>query len=113
MTVTFELERQPFLALNGGPLFRFTPAVSFMVDCQTQDELDGYWVKLTEGGQVLDCGWVTDKYGVTWQVVPAILGKMMQSRDPEALERVMTAMLGMRKLDLAALTQAYEGRAPG
>lgn len=110
MTVTFELEGQAFTALNGGPLFKFTEAISFLVDCKTQEEVDGLWEKLSEGGEKERCGWLKDGYGVSWQIVPAILMELLQDQDAEKAQRVMQAMLAMDKLDIRALRQAYEGR---
>ena len=108
MTATFEIEGQEFLALNGGPMFKFSPAISFIVNCRTQEEVDDFWAKLLEGGAPQQCGWLTDKFGVSWQIVPTILGEMMQDKDPEKTKRVMQAMLKMVKLDIKALKQAYE-----
>jgi two-component system sensor histidine kinase QseC len=110
LTVLFQLEGQDFMALNGGPQFKFTPAVSLMVDCKTQAEVDALWDKLTQGGQPMDCGWVTDKYGVSWQIVPSGLLEMISDKDPKRADRVMEAMMKMKKLDLAALQAAYESR---
>jgi len=106
MTVAFELDGQPFVALNGGPVFTFSPAISFVVDCQTQQEVDHLWGKLSAGGEQQQCGWLKDKYGVTWQIVPSVLGKLMSDPDPAKAQRVMQAMLQMTKLDIAALQQA-------
>ena len=106
MSATFELEGQTFIALNGGPHFSFTPAVSFFVTCQTQDEVDHFWDRLSAGGKVQRCGWLTDKYGLSWQIVPAILGELLQHPDPATARRVMAAMLAMIKLDIAALQRA-------
>jgi predicted 3-demethylubiquinone-9 3-methyltransferase (glyoxalase superfamily) len=108
MTATFELAGQEFVALNGGPVFTFSPAISFFVSCATQEEVDEYWEKLSEGGQTEQCGWLKDKFGVSWQIVPAVLGEMMQDRDPEKVRRVTQAMLQMVKLDIAGLRRAYE-----
>jgi predicted 3-demethylubiquinone-9 3-methyltransferase (glyoxalase superfamily) len=108
MTVAFQLDGQDFLALNGGPYFTFTPAISFIVNCETQEEIDGSWEKLSEGGETQQCGWLRDKYGVSWQVVPAALGEMMQDKDPEKSDRVMKALLQMTKIDMNILRQAYE-----
>ena len=108
MTVAFELEGQPFVALNGGPVFTFSPAVSFVVSCETQQEIDELWEKLSAGGEMEECGWLKDKYGVSWQVVPAIIGEMMSDPDPVKSERVMQALLQMKKLDIAGLKKAYE-----
>jgi predicted 3-demethylubiquinone-9 3-methyltransferase (glyoxalase superfamily) len=108
MTVTFELEGQEFMALNGGPVFKFSPAISLMVHCETQEELDELWEKLSSGGEKGQCGWLTDKYGVSWQIVPAVLGEMLQDKDAERSERVMGALLQMNKLDIETLKRAYQ-----
>lgn len=108
MTVTFRLDGQEFMALNGGPLFKFTEAVSFIVNCKTQKEVDGLWEKLSEGGAKGQCGWLKDKYGLSWQIVPTVLGRMLQDKDARKSERVMAALLQMTKLDIAGLKQAYE-----
>ena len=110
LTVQFQLEGQDFMALNGGPEFKFTPAISLMVDCKTQSEVDELWDKLGEGGQPIECGWVTDRYGVSWQVVPTILSEMISDKDPKRADRVMAAMMKMKKLEFAPLQAAYEGR---
>ncbi|MBI5585185.1 MAG: VOC family protein [Deltaproteobacteria bacterium] len=109
MTVTFQLEGQDFMALNGGPVFTFSPAISLMVDCPTQEELDRLWERLTEGGTVEQCGWLRDKYGVSWQIVPTIMDELMSDPDPEKTNRVMQALLQMKKIDIKGLKQAYEG----
>jgi predicted 3-demethylubiquinone-9 3-methyltransferase (glyoxalase superfamily) len=109
MTIAFELFGQEFTAINGGPHFQFTPAVSFVVNCETQEEIDKYWEALSAGGRLDQYGWLQDKYGLSWQVVPVILLEMLQDEDAEKRERVMAAMLKMVKLDIAALKQAYEG----
>jgi len=109
MTVTFELAGQRFMALNGGPMFPFTEAISFFVDCKDQAELDGYWEKLLEGGEESQCGWLKDKFGVSWQIVPSVLGEMMSDPDPQRAQRVTEAMLKMIKLDINELKQAYDG----
>jgi predicted 3-demethylubiquinone-9 3-methyltransferase (glyoxalase superfamily) len=109
MVVNFELEGQRFTALNGGPQFKFTEAISFEVDCGTQEEVDELWEKLTEGGEEVQCGWLKDKFGLSWQIVPTILGELMGDEDPEKAKRVTEAMLKMVKLDIAELRQAYEG----
>jgi predicted 3-demethylubiquinone-9 3-methyltransferase (glyoxalase superfamily) len=106
MTVEFELEGQEFLALNGGPLFKFTEAVSFVVNCKTQAEVDKYWKRLSAGGKEVQCGWLKDKYGLSWQIVPAILGELMSGKDAARSQRVMQAMLQMVKLDIKKLKQA-------
>jgi predicted 3-demethylubiquinone-9 3-methyltransferase (glyoxalase superfamily) len=108
LTVEFQLDGQPFLALNGGPDFTFTPAISFIANCDTQAEIDQLWEKLAEGGQTLQCGWLTDKFGVSWQVVPSMLGEMMRDKDSRKIDSMMGALLQMTKLDIAALQQAYE-----
>jgi predicted 3-demethylubiquinone-9 3-methyltransferase (glyoxalase superfamily) len=97
------------VALNGGPVFAFTPAVSFVVNCDTQDEVDRLWQALSDGGQEGQCGWLTDRYGVSWQIVPAALGQMLNSADAAAAQRAFTAMLAMNKLDIAGLQRAYDG----
>ena len=111
MTVEFELNGQPFTALNGGPHFKFNEAVSFQIMCQTQDEVDHYWNKLSQGGDpnAQQCGWLKDKYGLSWQVVPTVLVEFMADPNREKSGRAMEAMLQMKKLDIAALEQAYEG----
>jgi len=112
MTVSFQLEGQEFTALNGGPHFKFTEAISFVVTCETQAEVDRHWDTLREGGddRAQQCGWLKDKYGLSWQIVPAALFEMMADANSERSGRVMRAMLQMKKLDLAALRQAYDGR---
>jgi len=107
MAVTFQLDGQEFFALNGGPQFTFSPAISFLVTRETQREIDELWEKLSEGGEKQSCGWLKDKYGLSWQVVPSILGKMLQDQDAEKSSRVMKAMLQMDKIDIAGLKQAY------
>jgi predicted 3-demethylubiquinone-9 3-methyltransferase (glyoxalase superfamily) len=106
MSATFELDGQKFIALNGGPMFSFTPAVSFFVNCDTQQEVDELWDKLSAGGQKERCGWLKDKFGLSWQVVPSVLGKLLQDTDAAKRTRVMTAMLQMDKLDIEQLTHA-------
>jgi predicted 3-demethylubiquinone-9 3-methyltransferase (glyoxalase superfamily) len=110
MTALFELERQQFIALNGGPVFKFSPAISFVVNCETQQEVDEFWEKLSEGGETEQCGWLKDKFGVSWQVVPTVLGEMMMDKDPKKSERVMQAMLQMKKIDIEGLRKAYTGQ---
>lgn len=108
MIVTFQLEGQEFIALNGGPIFTFTEAVSFLVNCETQEEVDELWEKLSLGGKEGQCGWLKDKYGLSWQVVPSVLGEMMHDKDAEKSHRVMKAMLQMKKIDIQTLQQAYD-----
>ena len=111
MTIDFEIEGEKFLALNGGPVFKFNEAISFQIYCDTQEEIDYYWEKLTEGGDknAQVCGWLKDKFGVSWQVVPLVLIKMLQDKDSNKTERVMKEMLQMHKLDINVLTKAYQG----
>ena len=109
MTIDFELDGQRFVALNGGPLLKFGEAISFVVNCRSQAEIDYYWGKLTAGASGGVCGWLKDKFGVSWQIVPEILRELVTSKNPAASERVMQALLGMRKLDIAKLQQAYKG----
>jgi predicted 3-demethylubiquinone-9 3-methyltransferase (glyoxalase superfamily) len=109
MTVDFELDGQEFVALNGGPQYRFTEAVSFVVNCETQDEVDEFWEKLSEGGEQGPCGWLKDKYGLSWQVVPTMLGELIRDPDPAKSNRVMAAMLQMGKIEIEPLRRAYEG----
>jgi predicted 3-demethylubiquinone-9 3-methyltransferase (glyoxalase superfamily) len=108
LSATFQLFGQNFTALNGGPAFSFTPAISFFINCQTQEEVDEYWDKLSAGGATNQCGWLQDKFGVSWQVVPDILGLMLQDKDAEKAKRVMEAMLKMTKLDIKTLREAYD-----
>jgi predicted 3-demethylubiquinone-9 3-methyltransferase (glyoxalase superfamily) len=110
MTVEFSIEGQDFIALNGGPEFKFTEAISFVINCKTQAEVDWYWKKLSAGGREVQCGWLRDKYGLSWQVVPTVLGDLLSSKDRAKSERVMKAMLGMVKLDINKLKQAAKGR---
>ncbi len=111
MTVEFELEGQRFVALNGGPQFDFSPAISFVVNCRTQREIDGLWDKLSGAGEPLECGWLRDRYGVTWQIVPAVIAALMGGPDPERSQRVTQALLQMKKIDMDALVKAY-GKKP-
>lgn len=108
MTVAFELDGQPFTALNGGPVFKFNEAISFQINCETQEEVDYYWEKLSEGGdeKAQQCGWLKDKYGVSWQVVPKVLSEMLSNPDSEKSQRAMKAMLQMKKIDIAELERA-------
>ncbi len=108
MTATFQLEGQEFHALNGGPEFKFTEAISFLVNCQTQQEVDELWAKLAEGGEEGQCGWLKDRFGLSWQIIPTILGELLGDKDAEKAERVMQAMLKMQKIDIKALKQAYD-----
>ena len=110
MTVAFELDGQEFVALNGGPVFTFTEAISLIVNCETQAEVDAFWTKLSAGGQEVQCGWLKDRFGLSWQIVPTILPEMLRDKDPEKARRVMAAMLKMKKIDIATLKRAYEGR---
>lgn len=107
MTVTFQLEGQQFIALNGGPDFKFSPAISLFVSCETQDEIDDLWNKLSADGETVQCGWLQDKYGISWQIVPAILADFLNDPDTEKSEQVMKAMLKMKKLDIQTLRKAY------
>ena len=109
MSGSFELEGQQFLALNGGPRFKFTEAISLLISCETQEEIDYFWQQLSAGGQPQQCGWLKDKFGLSWQVVPSVLGQLMQDKDPQKSKRVMAAMLEMVKLDIARLQAAYAG----
>ena len=109
MTVSFELDGQQFVALNGGPEFKFTEAISFLVNCETQEEVDELWEKLSEGGEKGPCGWLRDKYGVSWQVTPIVLEQMLRDPDPEKSQRVMKAMMEMGKIEIEPLRRAYEG----
>src|SRR6266545_4215260 len=108
MTVNFELDGQEFIALNGGPEFTFNEALSFQVNCETQDEVDEFWDRLSEGGETGPCGWLKDKYGVSWQVIPTVLDELISDPDPEKSQRAMKAMLGMSKIDIDALRKAAE-----
>jgi predicted 3-demethylubiquinone-9 3-methyltransferase (glyoxalase superfamily) len=110
MAATFEIEGQRFIALNGGPSFKFSEGISLFIDCRTQEEIDAYWEKLSEGGEQGKCGWLKDRFGVSWQVVPSDLGKMIGDRDPARSQRTVAAMLKMSKLDIKTLRDAYEGR---
>ena len=107
MTVVFNLDGQEFTALNGGPHFKFTEAISFIVNCRTQEEVDTYWEKLVEGGKESRCGWLVDKFGLSWQIIPAALGEMLGDPDPAKAKRVMEAMLKMKKIDTVGLKKAY------
>jgi predicted 3-demethylubiquinone-9 3-methyltransferase (glyoxalase superfamily) len=109
MTVAFEVEGQSFVALNGGPHFKFNEAVSFQITCETQDEIDYFWSKLSENGQESQCGWLKDKFGLSWQVVPAILPHLLMGDDRAKSERAMAALMQMKKLDIAALQRAHAG----
>jgi predicted 3-demethylubiquinone-9 3-methyltransferase (glyoxalase superfamily) len=109
MTAEFQIEGQEFVALNGGPQYKFTPAISFLVNCETQEEVDELWEKLTAGGKEVQCGWLTDKYGVSWQIVPTVLAELLGDKDAAKSKRVMKAMLQMVKLDIAGLKRAAQG----
>jgi predicted 3-demethylubiquinone-9 3-methyltransferase (glyoxalase superfamily) len=108
MSATFILEGQEFMALNGGPMFTFSPAISFFVKCETQEEIDTLWEKLSAGGKKERCGWLKDKFGVSWQIIPPILGELLQDKDPQRAQRVMQAMMQMDKIDIKKLKQAYD-----
>ena len=108
MSMTFELEGQEFMALNGGPMFSFTPAISFFVDCESQAEVDDYWEKLSEGGEKGQCGWTKDKYGLSWQIIPKALGELMGDPNPIKSQRVMEAMLKMTKIEIEGLKKAHD-----
>ena len=110
LTVRFQLDGQEFLALNGGPQFTFTEAVSFIVHCETQEELDRMWEKLSEGGEEVQCGWLKDKYGLSWQIVPTVLPKMLSDPNPARAERVLQAVMQMKKLDINELEKAFAPR---
>jgi predicted 3-demethylubiquinone-9 3-methyltransferase (glyoxalase superfamily) len=110
LTVRFYLDGQEFLALNGGPVFKFTEALSFIVNCETQQEMDRMWEKLSEGGEKVQCGWLKDKYGMSWQIVPIVLAKMLSDPDPARAERVLHAVMQMKKLDIKGLEEAYGKR---
>lgn len=110
LTAAFTLAGQEFIGLNGGPHYKFTPAVSFSIDCKSQKEVDYYWEKLSAGGKKIQCGWLEDKFGLSWQVVPTVLHKFLQDKDPEKSKRVMEAMLKMQKLEIEVLKQAYKGK---
>jgi predicted 3-demethylubiquinone-9 3-methyltransferase (glyoxalase superfamily) len=110
MSATFQLEGQDFFALNGGPQFTFTPAISLFVNCETQAEVDELWQKLSEGGKEERCGWLRDRYGLSWQIIPSALGRLMNDPDPQKASRVMMAMLQMVKIDIAGLQRAYDGK---
>jgi predicted 3-demethylubiquinone-9 3-methyltransferase (glyoxalase superfamily) len=111
LTVSFEIAGQEFVALNGGPQFTFTPAISFFVNCETQQEVDEFWERLSEGGRPNRCGWLQDRFGVSWQIVPTVLGRLLNDPDPAKANRVMEAMLQMQKLDIRGLQEAYEDKA--
>jgi len=108
MSATFQLDGQEFFALNGGPQFTFSPAISFFVNCETQQEVDEFWEKLSAGGRKDRCGWLQDKYGLSWQIVPSVLGKLLQDKDAQKAARVMKAMMQMDKIDIKKLQQAYD-----
>jgi predicted 3-demethylubiquinone-9 3-methyltransferase (glyoxalase superfamily) len=110
MSVTFQIEGQEFFALNGGPQFKFTPAISFFVNCETQKEVDDLWEKLSAGGRTDRCGWLQDKFGVSWQIIPTVLGQLLGDKDPQRAKRAMQAMLQMTKIDGKALEQAADAK---
>lgn len=108
MSATFQLHGQDFIALNGGPQFSFTPAISFFVNCENQEEVDELWARFSEGGEPQRCGWIKDKFGLSWQIIPKVLGELLQDKDPQKSQRVMQAMMKMVKIDVKLLQQAYE-----
>jgi predicted 3-demethylubiquinone-9 3-methyltransferase (glyoxalase superfamily) len=110
LTVRFQLDGEEFLALNGGPVFKFTEAISLIVNCETQAEVDRMWEELSEGGEKVECGWLKDKYGLSWQIVPTVLAKMLSDPDPARADRVLQAVMQMKKLDIKKLEEAYAGR---
>jgi len=110
LTVDFQLEGQSFMALNGGPVFKFTEAVSFVINCENQEEIDYFWEKLTAGGREVECGWLKDRFGLSWQVVPTVMIEMLKNPDAQKSQRAMAAMLKMKKLDIPALERAYQGK---
>jgi predicted 3-demethylubiquinone-9 3-methyltransferase (glyoxalase superfamily) len=110
MSAIFQIEEQEFFAFNGGPRFTFTPAISLFVNCQTQEEVDELWEKLSAGGEKSRCGWLQDKYRLSWQIIPSALSEMLQDKDPVKSKRVMQAMLQMTKIDIQGLKQAYDGK---
>jgi predicted 3-demethylubiquinone-9 3-methyltransferase (glyoxalase superfamily) len=110
MTATFQIEGQEFMALNGGPHYKFTPAISFFVSCETQKEVDELWEKLSAGGEAMQCGWLKDKFGVAWQIIPKALGELLGDKDPKKSQRVMKAIMGMVKIDVEGLKRAYEAK---
>jgi predicted 3-demethylubiquinone-9 3-methyltransferase (glyoxalase superfamily) len=110
LTVTFKLNGQDFMGLNGGPQYKFTPAISFVINCETQREVDYYWNKLSKGGTEVQCGWLTDKFGVSWQIVPTMMLKLLKSKNAEKANRAMQAMMQMVKLDIKKLQAAYDGK---
>lgn len=109
IAIDFKLNGQVFTAINGGPMFTFSPAISFVIDCESQEEVDHYWYKLSEGGEEQPCAWLKDKYGISWQVVPKILMQLLQDKDPVKAKRVMESMFQMKKIDIDAIKQAYQG----
>jgi predicted 3-demethylubiquinone-9 3-methyltransferase (glyoxalase superfamily) len=110
LEVSFQLNGEDFLALNGGPLFTFSPAISFVVNCETQEEIDDLWTKVSADEQSEQCGWLKDKYGLSWQIVPSVLSAMISSKEPAKRDRVLAALMKMKKLDIAALQRAYDGK---
>jgi predicted 3-demethylubiquinone-9 3-methyltransferase (glyoxalase superfamily) len=110
MTVEFELDGQRYMALNAGPAFKFNPAISMVVNCETQEEIDHFWKELSNGGKIVECGWLTDKYGISWQIVPAVLEEMRRDKDPAKNDRVMAQVVKMKKLEIEPLQRAFNGQ---
>jgi predicted 3-demethylubiquinone-9 3-methyltransferase (glyoxalase superfamily) len=110
MTITFQLDGQEFIALNGGPDYQFSPAISLFVNCETQEEIDEFWEELSEGGETMECGWLKDKYGISWQIVPTFVGEMLKAKDTDKTHRMLKALWQMQKLDIKRLKAAFEGR---
>jgi len=110
MTITFELDGQEFIALNGGPNYQFSPAISLFVNCETQGEIDEFWEKLSEGGETLECGWLKDKYGISWQIVPTFVGELLKTKEIDQTHRMLKALWQMQKLDIKRLKAAFDGR---
>ena len=110
MTITFQLDGQEFIALNGGPDYQFSPAMSLLVNCETQEEIDEFWEKLSEGGETLECGWLKDKYGISWQIVPAFVGEILKAKEADQMHRMLKTLWQMQKLDIKRLKAAFDGK---